>query len=272
MKAERAINPLAFFTVTASLVVNLSTQNNVNAEQNPFEFQEIESAEKSRQTDKDMEGNCGEGKCGEGNCGEGKCGEGKCGEGACGNMTLDMEGMVMNENKNNLPRDCPEISEDMEIEVSANRKFADLYPGTAFGFNQRQWNVKPCSRITVSFTNEDDVRHQWMVHGLPNYLYPQSMFHLEANGGYSKTGTFIVPSDDKTYLVHCDMAAHMEKGMKAQLVVGDGSGNLPGIPGITAARNPNKYPVENNILTWLLGIALSALSFFIPLKYFSRKN
>ena len=146
------------------------------------------------------------------------CGEGRCGEGACGNMTLDMEGMVMNANKDNLPRDCREISEDVEISVSAGKKYAAPYPDTAFGFDQHQWQVEPCSRITVTYTNEDDVRHQWMVHGLPAYLYPQSMFHLEANGGYSKTGTFIVPSDHKTYLVHCDMATHMEKGMKAQLV------------------------------------------------------
>ena len=54
-----------------------------------------------------------------------------------------------------------------------------------------------------------------MVHGLPRYLYPGGMFHLEANGGDSQTGTFIVPSDARTYLVHCDLPQHMEKGMKA---------------------------------------------------------
>ena len=73
-----------------------------------------------------------------------------------------------------------------------------------------------------------------MVHGLPRYLYGQGMFHLEAAGGSEVTGVFIVPGDNATYLIHCDMAQHMEKGMKAQLVVGRGGGNLWAIPGISA--------------------------------------
>ena len=249
---------MTFLALTSPLFFDVSAQNAINAEQRLFELQTIE---KNESMDRDSEG---------------ACGEGKCGEGACGNMTLDSEGMVMNENRDNLPGDCPEISADVKIEVSAGRKYSEPYPGTTFGFSQHQWNVKPCSRITVTFTNDDNVRHQWMVHDLPAYLYSQSMFHLEASGGREKTGTFIVPSDHKTYLVHCDMAAHMEKGMKAQLVVGGGSGNLPGIPGITAARNPTSYPVENRILAWLLGVALSAVSFLATLKVnpeiFSRKN
>ncbi len=62
------------------------------------------------------------------------------------------------------------------------------------------------------------------------------MFHLEAEGGHEKTGTFIVPGGDATYLVHCDMAQHTEKGLKAQLKVGRGAGDLPSIPGITPPR------------------------------------
>ena len=248
MKIKQALNPLAL--VTASIMVNPWSQPAANAEQNPFQLEEVE---KNRQMDMDTEG---------------MCGEGRCGEGACGNMTLDMEGMVMNANKDNLPRDCREISEDVEISVSAGKKYAAPYPDTAFGFDQHQWQVEPCSRITVTYTNEDDVRHQWMVHGLPAYLYPQSMFHLEANGGYSKTGTFIVPSDHKTYLVHCDMATHMEKGMKAQLVVGNGSGDIPAIPGLTAARNPNQYGGDSGFWNWLLGIAIGIISFMVPAKVF----
>lgn len=250
MKIKRALNPLAL--VTASIMVNPWSQPAVNAEQNPFQLEEIE---KNSQVDMDSEG---------------MCGEGRCGEGACGNMRLDMEGMVMNENRDDLPRDCREISEDVEISVSAGKKYAAPYPDTAFGFDRHQWQVEPCSRITVTYTNEDNVRHQWMVHGLPSYLYPQSMFHLEANGGYSKTGTFIVPSDHKTYLVHCDMATHMEKGMKAQLVVGKGSGDIPAIPGITASRNPNRYSEGSSILNWLLVIAVGVISFVVPSRYLSR--
>jgi hypothetical protein len=86
----------------------------------------------------------------------------------------------------------------------------------------------------VHFVNEDNIRHQWMMHGLPKYLYPKGMFHLEASGPSKISGTLILPPGDKTYLVHCDIAQHMEKGMKAQLKVGKGDGDLPSIPGVTA--------------------------------------
>ena len=258
MKIKQAFNPLALLTVTAAMVADPSSQPAVQAQENPFQLEEIgKPGLPARST--------------EGSCGEGMCGEGKCGEGACGNMTLDMEGMVMNENRDKLPLDCAEISQDVTISVSAGREYAKPFPDKSFSFDQHQWHVEPCARITVTYTNEDDVRHQWMVHGLPSYLYPQGMFHLEASGGYSKTGTFIVPSDDKTYLVHCDMAAHMEKGMKAQLVVGKGSGDIPAIPGLTAARNPNQYREDSSIWNWLLGIAMGVISFMVPARYLSRR-
>jgi len=163
-------------------------------------------------------------------------------EGGCGsNMRMDMKGMVMNENKTELPKDCAEISEDITIEVKAGTKYAEQFPGTVFGFDQHQWQVKPCSRVTVEFTNEDDIRHQWMIHGLPKYIYPKGMFHIELNGPGKKTGSFIVPSSHFTYLVHCDISQHMEKGMKAQLKVGNGRKDLPSIPGISAATFKDKF-------------------------------
>lgn len=153
-------------------------------------------------------------------------------------MTLDTKmdgiGMVMNANSNRLPEDCEAISRDYQISVIAGTSYAEPFAGTTFGFNVHEWRVEPCSRITVTFKNEDEVRHQWMIHRLPKYLYDQGMFHMEASGGTTQRGTFIVPSDDRTYLVHCDIAQHMEKGMKAQLIVGKGSGDLWSIPGVSA--------------------------------------
>jgi len=73
-----------------------------------------------------------------------------------------------------------------------------------------------------------------MMHGLPRYLYPKGMFHLEVTGPGKISGTLIFPPADKTYLVHCDISQHMEKGMKSQLKIGKGSGDLPSIPGVTA--------------------------------------
>lgn len=154
-------------------------------------------------------------------------------------MQMDRDGMVMNANENNLPKDCPSISEELVFEIRAGTKYAES--GFTFGYDQYELRARPCAKISVTFVNEDQVRHQWMVHGLPRYLYPQGMFHMEANGGKSVTGSFIVPSDHKTYLVHCDMAQHMEMGLKAQLLVGQGDGNLPSIPTISGSRYRDNY-------------------------------
>lgn len=166
-------------------------------------------------------------------------------EGNCGNgMNMDAQGMVMNENHHTLPKDCSKISEHITIKVAAGVQYSKPYPGTVFGLDAHSWHAKPCAKITVHLTNKDQIRHQWMLHGLPRYLYPKGMFHIEAAGGATKSGTFIVPSSHYTYLVHCDIAQHMAKGMKAQLVVGKGRGNLSSIPGISDPKYPNNYPSQ----------------------------
>ncbi|MGB4247757.1 MAG: multicopper oxidase domain-containing protein, partial [Pseudohongiellaceae bacterium] len=71
-------------------------------------------------------------------------------------------------------------------------------------------------------------------------------------------GSFIVPSDDATYLVHCDITQHMEKGMKAQLVVGAGSGDLWSVPGVSADFNRPTEKVPRG--TWLLMTAMGMLA------------
>lgn len=168
-------------------------------------------------------------------------------------MQMDMDGMVMNENHDQQPRDCGGVAGEQKITVHAGKKYAEKFNGTMFAYDQHEWNVTPCTKVTVTLVNEDDVRHQWMLHGLPRYLHPEGMFHLEVNGRGSKTGTFITPGAKKTYLVHCDVAQHMEKGMKAQVKVGGGDGNLPSVPGITAPRYPETYSsVRGGWGTWII--------------------
>ncbi|OUS10046.1 hypothetical protein A9Q89_11930 [Gammaproteobacteria bacterium 53_120_T64] len=187
-------------------------------------------------------------------------------------MVMDATGMVMGGNSDQLPEDCQAISAEYEFTVLAGTRFAEPYAATAFGFDQHQWQVKPCSRITINFKNEDDVRHQWMLHGLPKYLYDRGMFHMEASGGFAQTGTFIVPSDNKTYLVHCDIAQHMEKGMKGQLIVGTGSGDLWSIPGVTADFQRERVSLDNGQkIGLLLSALLAALAGFITIKKFAKK-
>ena len=160
------------------------------------------------------------------------------------NMQLDETGMVMNENTEQLPRGCPRISGEKSITVRAGKEFASQ--GSMFSYDQHEWDVEPCTKLTVTLENTDSVRHQWMLHGLPRYVYPQGMFTLEVAGRGQRTGTFILPAGNKTYLVHCDVSQHMEKGMKAQLKVGSGDGDLPSIPGITGPRGYDSYPMVWN--------------------------
>jgi plastocyanin len=181
-------------------------------------------------------------------------------------MIVNDNGMVMNYNREDLPWNCESISREHEFVIHAGRGYAENDPGRVFGMSQYEYRVEPCSRVTVTFVNEDDVRHQWMVHDLPKYLYSGGMFHIEAMAGRSMQGTFIVPGDDKTYLVHCDMAQHMEKGMKGQLLVGRGSGDLWNVTGISATFNRDSYLPEYTtelimLLTLLSFLALSGYLF-----------
>ncbi|PCH61160.1 MAG: copper oxidase [SAR86 cluster bacterium] len=173
-------------------------------------------------------------------------------------MSLDTKGMTMNHNPDELPIGCAKINREYEFTVSAGVDFASEFPGTTFGYSQREFEVEPCSLVTITLDNKDQVRHQWMLHGLPRYLYPQGMFSLEAAGGETRTASFIVPSDKQTYLVHCDITQHMEKGMKAQLKVGGGSGDLWSIAGVSGGF---KQPPINNLLAWLLIITMAITSF-----------
>ncbi len=148
---------------------------------------------------------------------------------------MDMTGgMVMGQNTDTLPGGCSRIAATKEITVHAGHKYAKKFPGRMFAFDVQEYQFEPCTKLTVHFINDDNVRHQWMMHGLPKYLYPKGMFHLEVTGPGEVSGTLIFPPGDKTYLVHCDIAQHMEKGMKGQLKIGLGDGDLPSIPGVTA--------------------------------------
>lgn len=175
-------------------------------------------------------------------------------------MQFDSKGMVMNSNVSELPQNCSEISEDVAFTVRAGTDYAVIQAGRVFGFSQYEFRAKPCARVAVTFINEDGVRHQWMLHGLPRYLYPQGMFHLEANAGETVSGSFIVPADDATYLVHCDITQHMEKGMKAQFIVGKGGAQLWSVPGLTEDFNIEKrMPYGAYLLVGMIALISAAL-------------
>ena len=193
-----------------------------------------------------------------------------------GGMLMDEKGMIMNANSDNLPRDCPAISENVDITIHAGQKHALKCTGQMFAFDQQEWNVKPCAKINITFINDDQIRHQLMIHGLPGYLYPEGMFHLELYGEGQLQASLILPSQKKTYLVHCELPQHMEKGMKAQLKVDGGDGDLPSIPGISKPVKADVYPVDWTRLTvsvlLLSALIGCAIPFFIIVNAKSIKN
>ncbi|WP_232463795.1 plastocyanin/azurin family copper-binding protein [Methylovulum psychrotolerans] len=182
-------------------------------------------------------------------------------------MVMDEKGMIMNDNPDTLPRDCQKLSETVDITIHAGQQHATRFNGKMFAFDQQEWHVKPCAKINITFINDDQIRHQLMIHGLPGYLYPEGMFHLELNGAGELKASLIMPSQKKTYLVHCELPQHAEKGMKAQLKVDGGDGDLPSIPGISAAVKADSYPVDwtrtNVGILLLCALAGIAVPFFI---------
>ncbi|MBQ0725674.1 MAG: multicopper oxidase domain-containing protein [Cycloclasticus sp.] len=187
-------------------------------------------------------------------------------------MRMGDWGMVMNENTQQLPQGCGSIAGEQSVTVKAGHEYAKAFPGTIFGYDQHSFSFPRCTRVTVNFINEDQIRHQFMIHGLPTYLHPQGMFHMELYGEGEVQGTFITPNTEETYLAHCDVAQHMEKGMKAQVKVGGGNGDLPSIPGVSGQLNKDRYALDfgfQNILLisflFLLGFA-SCLFLYLRLK------
>jgi hypothetical protein len=188
-----------------------------------------------------------------------------------GGMMMDETGMIMNANKDRLPRDCTKISKDVDITIRAGHKHAEKFNGKMFAFDNQQWEVPACARINITFINDDVIRHQFMIHGLPGYLYPDGMFHLELNGKGQLQASLIVPSMKKTYLAHCELPQHMEKGMKAQLKVDGGDGDLPSIPGLTKPVRADSYPVDWNI-TATISILAGGLLGSLAILFFRKSK
>ncbi len=179
-------------------------------------------------------------------------------------MLMDGRGMVMNANSDKLPQDCQALSETVDITIHAGHQHALAFNGKMFAFDKQQWDVKPCAKINITFINDDHIRHQLMIHGLPGYLYPEGMFHLELYGAGELKASLIVPSQKKTYLVHCELPQHMEKGMKAQLKVGGGDGDLPSIPGISAPVKADHYAIDWQQSTWLILLVCIMAGLLLP--------
>ena len=141
-----------------------------------------------------------------------------------GDMNMEMrmvdDGVVVNGNSEELPPGCDEVSDGQSVTIRGGYEYAE--GGESFAFDRERIEVEPCTRVTVTFVNEDSVRHQWMLHGLPTETYPMGMFNVEVDGPGSATGTFVTPAADTTLDTHCSLPQHEQKGMHMSVVVGDG--------------------------------------------------
>jgi hypothetical protein len=164
------------------------------------------------------------------------------------------------------------------LTIHAGQQYATKFNGKMFAFDLQEWNVAPCAKINITFINDDQIRHQLMIHGLPGYLYPEGMLHLELYGQGELQASVILPSQKKTYLVHCELAQHAEKGMKAQLKVGGGDGDLPSIPALSAPVKTDVYALDWMAMKWggVLVLLVSFIIFYagrvLFLRYFKMSN
>lgn len=147
------------------------------------------------------------------------------------------QGKVVNEHTQKHPG-CDSISEELEITVRGGRRFATDFPGAVFTFDDgnRDIEIPACARVHVTFINEDDIRHQFMVHG----TFPNGFFLLEVDGPGQDNGTFVVGPDPKTRMTHCGLPQHQQKGMKGQVRVAGGEGNVPNILGVSGIPEEDK--------------------------------
>jgi len=140
-------------------------------------------------------------------------------------MMMDIKrrpgGMVVNENTEDLPPGCSEISSNRSVYVEGGERYAS--PGEAYSFSTEEYDLKPCQRVTVEFSNRDEVRHQWMIHGLPEEVYAMGMFNIEVQGGETVEGTFITPSEPQKLNLHCSVPQHEQKGMHGSANIQDSS-------------------------------------------------
>lgn len=183
---------------------------------------------------------------------------------------------VMNENMDELPPGCEEVTGWENITVRGGTPHAEDFPGTVFTYDQREFDFERCTRLTVTFINEDATRHQWMVHGLPATIHDMGMFTLDVGGHSQATGTFILPAHRDTLLVHCGLPQHMQKGMKAQIKVGPGDGNIPNIPGISGSWERFDYPQESPLPAGIplafTGMVLGGLITVAGLRFHRREE
>jgi plastocyanin len=94
--------------------------------------------------------------------------------------------------------------------------------GTDFAFDPDGWTVPAGEEITIDFTNDGNVEHEWAlmneeISSEDEFEEDLVLFEVEAiPAGESASGTFTV-DDPGTYQVICAIEGHFEAGMEGTL-------------------------------------------------------
>ena len=98
---------------------------------------------------------------------------------------------------------------------------------TDFQFSPKTWSVTSGEQVSLAITNTGKQDHEWVL------LKPGTevtipfddddeakvFWEIEAKPGESKTEAFVAPAKPGTYDIVCGKPRHIERGMKATLVI-----------------------------------------------------
>ncbi len=114
------------------------------------------------------------------------------------------------------------------LEITVRGGVAHAEAGEVFGFDVETIRARPCQQVIVTFVNEDDVRHAFMVENL------SPMFMIELRGRGERTMSFVTPDEHVTLALHCHVRGHDRAGMLGEVIVGEGGS----VTGANAASAP----------------------------------
>jgi len=129
-------------------------------------------------------------------------------------------GSTVNANGSVVPPGCDAIRGERRLTVDAGREYAA--DGDAYGYDLDSVTAPACTRLVVTLVNHDDVRHQWVVDGLPTETYPGGYVAIEVANRGSVTAAFVTPSQPGTYEGLSTLPQHEQNGMRLPLVVTGG--------------------------------------------------
>ena len=149
-------------------------------------------------------------------------------------------GSTVNANGSVLPPGCEAVRGERRLTVDAGREYAT--DGDAFGYDLDSVTAPACTRLVVTLVNHDDVRHQWVVDGLPTDTYPGGYVAIEVADRGSVTAALVTPAEPGTYEGLSTLPQHEQNGMRLPLVVtgddpsrttttggGESGGSAPGL-------------------------------------------